>query len=55
MDRATKFTLAIAALIVGAYIAGVYVDCAYDQNCKIEARRTGPTTVRTEPSKYFSY
>ena len=53
MDLRTKLTLAVAALLIGAYIVGIYVDCAYDENCKIEASRRGVKMVRTAPSRYF--
>ena len=53
MDLRTKLTLAIAALVIGAYIIGVYADCAYDENCKIEASLKSLKMVRTAPSRYF--
>jgi hypothetical protein len=53
MDRTTKLLLAVTAFAVCAYIVGVYVDCATDENCKIEMRRTGPRMIRTAPSAYF--
>jgi hypothetical protein len=32
MDRLTKFTFATATLVIGAYIIGICIDCAYGEN-----------------------
>lgn len=53
MDRLTKITLALAALIVGGYIAAFFADCALDPRCKFQIERHRLQIIRAAPSAYF--
>jgi hypothetical protein len=41
MDRMTKVTLWVAALVLGSYFVWAFLDCALDPTCQLRCASTG--------------
>ena len=41
MDRMTKVTLWVAALVLGSYFVSTFLDCALDATCQLRCASTG--------------